>query len=57
MASRETKVITVFIGLTVLCLYLLAGVNTPPLWAAAAVTIGVGVIAPLLVKGYLDRHQ
>lgn len=54
MVSRENQVILAFITLAVVLLVPVSQTNPPP-WVGGAILIGVGVIAPLVVNGYLDR--
>ena len=56
MLSRENKVIAGFMPVPMLFVVLL-GAAQPPTWVAAAVLLGVGVIAPILVSEYLDRQD
>ena len=57
MVSRENKVILLFVALTVPSLVVVLELTEPPSWVGGAITLGVGVIAPLLVNGYLDRRE
>ncbi|MXR42575.1 hypothetical protein GRX01_14670 [Halobaculum sp. WSA2] len=57
MVSRENVVILVFIAAAVVLLYATTLLGEQPLWVGGAVVVGVGVIAPLLVNGYLDRQS
>jgi hypothetical protein len=54
MVSRETRVGGAFIVLAVLATYGVLQFD-PPDWAAPAILLGVGVVAPLLVNDYLDN--
>lgn len=56
MVSRENAVILVCIAAAVLLLYATTLQGEQPAWVGGAVVIGVGVVAPLLVNGYLDRR-
>lgn len=56
MVSRETRVGGVFIALALLGAYGTLQLDAPD-WAAPAVILGVGVVAPLLVTDYLDRRE
>ncbi len=57
MLSRENAVVAAFIVLALLVLYGLLESRDPPAWVNAAVVLGVGVVAPLVVNGYLDRRE
>jgi len=56
VVSRETRVGSVFIALALLVAYGTLQFDVPG-WAAPAILLGVGVVAPLLVNGYLDRRE
>lgn len=55
MISRENKEIVAFTALAVSLLFVLSESTTPTMLTSSVVTIGVGVIAPLLVNNYFDR--
>jgi len=57
MVSRENKVIVACIGLAALTLYVTAETVTLPSWAHSAILLGIGVIAPLVINGYLDTKD
>ena len=57
MVSRENAVIGACIALAVLLVFVLTETTDPPTWVASAVVLGVGVVVPLLVNGYLDRRE
>jgi len=57
MVSRENKVILLFVALTVPSLVAVLELTDPPSWVGGVITLGVGVIAPILVNGYLDRRE
>jgi len=57
MVSRENTVIAVFIAAAVVLLYATTLLGERPAWVGGVVVIGVGVVAPLLVNGYLDRQS
>lgn len=57
MVSRENKVIVAFIALAVVLLYIVSAVTTLPTWGSAAIVIGVGVVIPVIINGYLDNRQ
>ncbi|WP_435126476.1 hypothetical protein [Halobaculum sp. D14] len=57
MVSRENTVIVACIALAVVALFALAELTNPPTWAGGAVLVGLGVLLPLLVNGYLDRRD
>jgi hypothetical protein len=57
MVSRENKVILFFVALTVPTLFVTLELTDPPTWVGGAITLGVGVIAPLLVNGVLDWRE
>ncbi|MFC7097764.1 hypothetical protein [Halobaculum marinum] len=55
MVSRENSVILVCIVVAVVLLFAITEFATPPVWVGGAVLIGVGVLLPLAINGYLDR--
>jgi hypothetical protein len=55
MDSRETTVGIVFIGLALLCAFVAIRLDAPD-WAPVAVLVGVGVLWPQLLNGYLDSR-
>lgn len=56
MVSRENKVIALCIALAILLLGIVLTVAEPPTWVSGMIIIGVGVIVPILVNGYLNRR-
>jgi hypothetical protein len=54
MVSRENTVSVACIALALVGVYAILQVPDRPEWAPAAVLLGVGVILPLAVNGYLD---
>lgn len=56
MVSRENTVIVGFVALALVLLYGLLAVTNLPTWASSAVVLGVGVVAPILVNGYLSKR-
>lgn len=56
MVSREDAVIVGFGTLAVLFFVLLDAVASSPTRVSIAVVVVVGVLCPLLVNEYLDRH-
>jgi hypothetical protein len=55
MVSRETRVGGAFVVLALLITYGTLQFD-PPDWAAPAILLGIGVVAPLLVNEYLDQR-
>ncbi|MFC7069832.1 hypothetical protein [Halobaculum lipolyticum] len=55
MVSRENRVIVACIAAAVVLLFGTAAVADRPAWVGGAIVIGVGVLLPLAINGYLDR--
>jgi hypothetical protein len=56
MLSRENVVILAFMTSSIALLFGATELSDPPTWTGGAILIGVGVVTPLLVNGYLDRR-
>ena len=55
MVSRENSVIVACIAAAVVLLFAAAEVALQPAWVGGVIVIGVGVLLPLAINGYLDR--
>lgn len=54
MVSRKNKIGGACIALALVLVYAVLQVPETPDWAPTAVLLGVGVLLPLFVNGYLD---